>query len=89
MAPCWVSLTLTSSIFVFLSSKQSKQEAEYAFLTSWRGGVCCWTNKGKLTGQEVMMMMMLFFLLEDLLQVTLLTNSKCNRVEENRSYYYL
>lgn len=88
MAPCWVSLTLTSSIFVFLSSKQSKQEAEYAFLTSWRGGVCCWTNKGKLTGQEVTMMM-LFFSLEDLLQVTLLTNSKCNRVEENRSYYYL
>lgn len=88
MAPCWVSLTLTSSIFVFLSSKQSKQEAEYAFLTSWRGGVCCWTNKGKLTGQEVTMMM-LFFSLEDLLQVTLLTNSECNRVEENRSYYYL
>lgn len=34
-------------------------------------------------------MMMLFFSLEDLLQVTLLTNSECNRVEENRSYYYL
>lgn len=88
MAPCWVSLTLTSSIFVFLSSKQSKQEAEYAFLTSWRGGVSCWTNKGKLTGQEVtmMMMMMLFFFARGF---TLLTNSKCNRVEENRSYYYL